>query len=339
MVYRLVVLFIASALSLSSIPVHAIENGESALNDPRVVSTYQAINESNILRPGASAWLYAPRIVITCGHCVHKWELRPAKLVEDPSKIYVGKPGSTVYFGPPKDHVKASKIFVYETFDWYRASPGGTLSYKDDVAVIVLEKPLANVPIANLATKELLDNMIVKSEFIEQSGYGFQNNSRKMNAGDEPKKGSFQLIPFDIGMRTVNEFKQKWNRSYFQEDAVFVKLIKNGAAQCDGDSGSSFFYNQNGNYTHLGVMMGPIGSPNCGLDSWSENPVAAFRPIYLDIDMIKLAEKYVADNPYVEPKTNNAGFNNKTTITCVKGKATKKVTGLTPKCPKGFKKK
>ena len=29
----------------------------------------------------------------------------------------------------------------------------------------------------------------------------------------------------------------------------------------------------------------------------------------------------------------------KSIITCVKGKTTKKVTGLTPKCPKGFKKK
>jgi hypothetical protein len=29
----------------------------------------------------------------------------------------------------------------------------------------------------------------------------------------------------------------------------------------------------------------------------------------------------------------------KTTITCVKGKTTKKVTALSPKCPSGFKKK
>jgi hypothetical protein len=62
-------------------------------------------------------------------------------------------------------------------------------------------------------------------------------------------------------------------------------------------------------------------------------------PVYLYKDLIAEAEKYVAGNPYVEPKTNNAGFNNKTTIACVKGKTTKKVIGLTPKCPKGFKKK
>jgi hypothetical protein len=55
--------------------------------------------------------------------------------------------------------------------------------------------------------------------------------------------------------------------------------------------------------------------------------------------MVKLAEKYVADNPYVAPKTTNTGFNKKITVTCVKGKTTKKVRGVTPKCPKGFKKR
>jgi hypothetical protein len=57
------------------------------------------------------------------------------------------------------------------------------------------------------------------------------------------------------------------------------------------------------------------------------------------LDLIAEAEKYVADNPYVEPKSKSAGFNNNVTITCIKGKTTKKVSDITPKCPKGFKKK
>jgi hypothetical protein len=57
------------------------------------------------------------------------------------------------------------------------------------------------------------------------------------------------------------------------------------------------------------------------------------------LDLIAEAEKYVADNPYVEPKSKSAGFNNNVTITCIKGKKTKKVSDIAPKCPKGFKKK
>jgi hypothetical protein len=48
--------------------------------------------------------------------------------------------------------------------------------------------------------------------------------------------------------------------------------------------------------------------------------------------------KYDADNPCIEPKTTNVGFNNQITITCRKGKTTKKITGLAPRCPKGYKK-
>jgi hypothetical protein len=220
----------------------------------------------------------------------------------------------------------------------HNATAGGSLSYKDDFAVVVLEKPLANVETAGLGTKQFLDNLISKNEFIETSGYGYQDNSRQNKPGTEPKKARFQLVSFETGMKTVNEWKQKWYRSYFQEDAAFVKLPKNGAAPCDGDSGSGYFYNDNGKFTYLGVMMGILGSPNCGLETWTDTAVGPFRPVYLDVGLVKLAEKFVADNAYVEPKVTNSFSNKKTSISCVKGKTTKKVTGANPKCPVGYKK-
>ena len=218
------------------------------------------------------------------------------------------------------------------------ATAGGSLSYKDDFAVVVLEKPLANVETAGLGTKQFLDNLISKNEFIETSGYGYQDNSRQNKPGTEPKKARFQLVSFETGMKTVNEWKQKWYRSYFQEDAAFVKLPKNGAAPCDGDSGSGYFYNDNGKFTYLGVMMGILGSPNCGLETWTDTAVGPFRPVYLDVGLVKLAEKYELDNPYVAQKVISSS-NKKTSISCVKGKTTKKVTGANPKCPVGYTKK
>jgi hypothetical protein len=47
-----------------------------------------------------------------------------------------------------------------------------------------------------------------------------------------------------------------------------------------------------------------------------------------DVDLVTF-DIYVAPNVVVK----------KTTITCVKGKTTKKVTAVNPKCPKGYKKK
>jgi hypothetical protein len=57
------------------------------------------------------------------------------------------------------------------------------------------------------------------------------------------------------------------------------------------------------------------------------------------LDLVSQAEKFVADNPYVEPKVTNSSSNKKTTITCIKGIKTKKVIAVNPKCPVGYKKK
>ena len=86
-------------------------------------------------------------------------------------------------------------------------------------------------------------------------------------------------------------------------------------------------------------MMGMLGSPNCGLETWTDTAVGPFRPVYLDIDLVKLAEKYVADNPYIAPKATNSATKKKTTINCIKGKATTKVSGVNPKCPVGYTKR
>jgi len=323
----------------SLIPANAIENGESALNHPRVVSMYFAnpYNASDLF-PNCSGWLYSPRIVFTAGHCVYDGSEKPKKILRSASNTFVGKPGAVTSYGLPTSQVRASKIYVYDSFEWYNATAGGSLSYKDDFAVVVLEKPLANVEAAAIGTKEFLDNLISKNEFIETSGYGYQDNSRQNKPGTEPKKARFQLVSFETGMKTVNEWKQKWYRSYFQEDAAFVKLPKNGAAPCDGDSGSGYFYNDKGKFTYLGVMMGILGSPNCGLETWTDTAVGPFRPVYLDVGLVKLAEKYELDNPYVAQKVISSS-NKKTTISCVKDKTTKKVTGANPKCPVGYMKK
>jgi hypothetical protein len=44
-------------------------------------------------------------------------------------------------------------------------------------------------------------------------------------------------------------------------------------------------------------------------------------------------------NPAEETYVSFEILPNKTTITCVKGKLTKKVTGINPKCPTGYRKK
>jgi hypothetical protein len=54
---------------------------------------------------------------------------------------------------------------------------------------------------------------------------------------------------------------------------------------------------------------------------------------------VKLTQEVVTPTPVAEPSATAKTVAMKKTITCVKGKASKKVTALNPKCPTGYKKK
>jgi hypothetical protein len=72
------------------------------------------------------------------------------------------------------------------------------------------------------------------------------------------------------------------------------------------------------------------------------NSFGHFSPVYKHLDLIKEAEAFVAQQtaPVASTKKTVTIPNlKKTTITCIKGKVTKKVTAVSPKCPTGYKKK
>ena len=58
--------------------------------------------------------------------------------------------------------------------------------------------------------------------------------------------------------------------------------------------------------------------------------------IYQYLYLLEAVEKAAAEKAAAEKA---AAAMKKTTITCVKGKLTKKVTAVNPKCPAGYKKK
>lgn len=331
--------FMASLVFLSVLPVaNAIENGTSALNNPRVVSLYFKVTSTDgyqVAVTGCTGWLYAPRIVFTNGHCIYDSQKRPDKVLFDLNRISVGIPGERT--NPQAPHAKVIKTFSYPTFQFYNASVGGSLSYQDDFAIIVLEKPLSNVKTANLLTKQMLDELLSKDTLVSTAGYGLQSKAERDSVNYsarfvEPKFAKFKMITFTQGMNVVNEFKSKWNRNYFQEDVVFMEVPKSGPSQCDGDSGSGFYLETNGVFTYLGVIHATIGSPNCLDEGWgSQGAIAAFRPVFMDLELVNQAEEYVKLNTPAEI------VKVKKTISCSKGKNIKKFTSLAPKCPKSYK--
>jgi hypothetical protein len=107
---------------------------------------------------------------------------------------------------------------------------------------------------------------------------------------------------------------------------------------CGGDSGGSLTSTYNGEILYLANIGTADRIYACGQSRIFDGRggINYSQPIYKYLDLIKEAEAFVAEQIRNEKSKVAA---KKATITCVKGKAKKKVTGMNPVCPSGFKKK
>jgi hypothetical protein len=327
--YRLVILLIASALSLSSIPANAVWKGTINFEDKRTVPIL--FHSGSVYC--ASGFLYSPRIVFTVAHSLFVENDLEKEQVTKRNKIWVGYPNDTL--NPGVRRVEVEKYFIPEGYKSRTAWTGGNrITRINDFAVLVLRSPLPtdSKPV-ELLTPELHDQYIQSNEQINLTGYGTQLPEQAGRECENRRPNGYQSTL--IG-KTISTGNVSWTST------LNTKVAPGMPNLCDGDSGAGYTKLLPDKYIYLGASgAGGFKNHNCStyLPWINEESIAGADPVYLFQDLIAEAEKYVADNPYVAPKTTNTGFNNKTTITCVKGKTKKKVTGLTPKCPKGFKKK
>ncbi len=91
-------------------------------------------------------------------------------------------------------------------------------------------------------------------------------------------------------------------------------------------------YDDNGNETREKIYSGGVGRTPAGGIIKFESTGDCVAELRHGGGLLSVAEK-IADIKYVVSSAQST-----TTITCKKGKSTKKVTGTNPKCPKGYKK-
>jgi secreted trypsin-like serine protease len=259
------------------------------------------------------------------------------------------QPFQGVQIGAPNvDYTATSKrISVVKSF---MASNWGNFGWSDEInfnptgefGIYILKEPIKVSGKVVIATAEKVKELTNSSTLVTTIGYGKQtpNDSYSGLPFRIAKYAQFPLVPYETVKILVDSAlslsgKKKYNMT------IHVLQLPEGPSTCSGDSGSPFYVKENDTFFYLGPLSNGIGGiPNCSGKPWSDSKMYMGSVAAYDyLDLIAEAEKYVVDNPYVEPKTASTGFNNKTTVICVKGKTTKKVTGLTPKCPKGFKKK
>jgi len=328
-IFILFIGFFLSPLSIFLTPANAVWKGTSNFEDKRTVPIL--FHSDRVYC--ASGFLYSPRIVFSVAHSFFKENDLEKEQVTKRDLIWVGYPNDTLT--PGVRRVLVEKYFIPEGYKSRTAWTGGNrITRINDFAVLVLKSPLPidNKPV-ELLTPELHDQYIQSNELINLTGYGTQLREQAGQECENRRPSSYQST---ITSKIVSTGNVSWT------SILNTKVAPGMPNLCDGDSGAGFTKLLSDKYIYLGAAgAGSINQHNC--ETWppalNSESINGADPVYLFTDLIAQAEKYVIDNPYVEPKSNSAGFNNKITITCIKGKTTKKVTGITPKCPKGFKKK
>ena len=316
-------------LSLPITPANAVWKGTTNFEDKRTVPIL--FDSSRVYC--ASGFLYSPRIVFSVAHNFFKENDLEKEHVTKRDAIWVGYPNDTLT--PGVRRVSVEKFFIPEGYKSRTAWTGGNrITRINDFAVLVLKSPLPtdNKPV-ELLTPELHDQYIQSNEQINLTGYGTQLREQAGQECVNRRPSSFQST---ITGKTISAGSQSWTAT------LNTKVAPGMPNMCDGDSGAGHTKLLSDKYIYLGAAgAGGKNQHNCETyqPALNSEAINGADPVYLFTDLIAQAEKYVVDNPYVEPKSTASSSNKKVTISCIKGKIAKKVVGVNPKCPAGFKKK
>jgi hypothetical protein len=326
-------------------------------------------------------------VVVTAAHCI--WGI-----YGDPSNTYffnggviwIQEPGKRAD-DPSAKRVKVIEVIKPESIGDTKIFPIGKVESQDDIAFLVLEKPIVAEVKHKIATLEQIKFALQSSLKMRVYGYGL-NSVAEQDAYYATRENlrykiSDQLDPRRLEYDFVTEPLPNWYLHMFG----LPKMVMARSPICGalGTSGSPAVIEINGEE----FLVGP-GSHSTGwncpeLKNYDENqartdPNFKYRNISSHIiianhpDLIKeaidkgeaqkrsmlaseLKAKQDAEARFAEfeamQKANAKAAAElkakqdaeakaeikKTSITCVKGKVTKKITAVKPQCPKGFKKR
>ena len=327
---------LASILLTPSItPANASLDAVVNLDNPRVVPMLGAMDES---RPSpwahCSGYLYSSRIVLSAAHCSYIADSKGNLVLNEPPILAVGKPNSS-----SKDvsgRVKVIKSFVG---DFKKGTVVGDL---DDFIVYVLEKDLVPMKPGKLMTVAMQTELVAASARVMAHGYGEYRD--RCDPGEappckrdwsNPNKTPSEFPRSPIGVHNLAP------KSFFpwlagdREKELAGEILFPEVIGCPSDSGGPITTLYKGEVIYIGVTPNGWGGKGCGGggESFDKSKLGHTSPVHKHLDLIKKAEAFVAQQ--TAPITSTK----KTTITCVKGKVTKKFTAINPKCPVGYKKK
>jgi hypothetical protein len=284
-------ILVAIALILIPTPSSASLNGKEDYSEPRIVAMSMSSSINGSPWANGSGYLYSPRIVFAAGHIKDNNEFK---------QFYVSQPNQKLKSGMPV--VKVIKMFFPNTYDMK--------IHKDDFAILILEKPLVTVGVPTLINEELLAQAIAAKIPMKSLGFGaYQDVCAELKVPAPCEFGSDRtsLVPRSIEMTPWSslEIKDKFGR-YDTEvaDHLFLTTPYKGGP-CGGDSGGSTTVSIDGKNYYVGtVASGHWNAYACGQSGGSQvgDTIGFTAPVYKFLDLIKVAEEYVAQHPYSPAK-------------------------------------
>ena len=333
-------LLVTSALIFSSMPVaQAGLNAPVNLDNPRAVPIFgqQGPSEVNLMA-GWSGFLYSPRIVFSAAHSHYRFENNGDRVLQEPPYITVGKPNSST-----KNSEGRAKVIKTFVGDYKKSSIGGL----NDFIVLVLDRDLATVSPAKLMTAEIEAELVNARAEVIFHGYGEYRDrcdpGQKNPCAEDRNNPNKSPSEFPRIMRSNLAPKSdfSWLQGQQLTDVAKETLLTN-LSLCPGDSGSGITTTYKGEtiYVGQGISTGmnfyACGATNAPANEKHPRELGVISPVFKHLDLIKQAEAFIAQQDTTQKSATSKPTSS---ITCVKGKLTKKVTGANAKCPKGYKKK
>ena len=351
-----------------------IPGGKSAIGSNRVLTLAIGIDAR---APFCSMAMITDQIVVTAAHCVAKNKTDDGSLWHPLEKLYVTQPGVDVRVDDVTTRVKVGKVFFpirYEAF--FDSSIGDLRGARNDIAFLFLEEPLVpgySIPVAN---QREFESIQTSGFAVDHFGYGLQNQNGAdgkpytLTSLTRARKYSFendptQLISGDYGFPSICS-GDSGGPVYGTFDGVYKLIaVVNGGGGCFPNLGPTSGAYSRAIYSYLDAALidwkkfeVELKTKQEALAKQAADKAAAELKAKQEIEAKSNAEKALAElkakqeaevaaalalaelkaKQEAEAKAKAAAIK-KSTIVCVKGKLTKKVTAINPKCPAGYRKK